>query len=292
MAFFGDLGKALGLGSTSDVAKFAVNAGASYASGGVIPIQTSPFERSEPQMIYTTEGNQYPQNMGSNSGIGMQSSGGGFFSNLGQGIGNFGTGLGQFARDISPLTSLFGMGGQSGRANEGTATTIINQRPDESSSSGEFLGANLGMGANLLTQGARFLRSPQGQGLIGGGLGLGAMALSGSDSGKVRITRRMKADVRRIYMMTGMNPHATGQILDSLGTYPRIKFSTDMVFFILTKRFRNDGPVVTKAAVRKTRSTLRRMKGVVDMYNSVCKPTTRRAPMRRATKSAVQLIKN
>ena len=99
MAFFGDLGKALGLGSTSDVAKFAVNAGASYASGGVIPIQTSPFERSEPQMIYTTEGNQYPQNMGSNSGIGMQSSGGGFFSNLGQGIGNFGTGLGQFARD-------------------------------------------------------------------------------------------------------------------------------------------------------------------------------------------------
>ena len=216
----------------------------------------------------------------------------GFFSNLGQDIGSFGSGLGQFARDISPLTSLFGLGGSSGRSNQGAATTIINQRPDETSSSGEFVGANLGMGANLLTQGARFLRSPGGQGLIGGGLGLGAMALSGGDSGQVRITRKMKADVRRIYMMAGMDPSATAQILNNLGTYPRMNFNTDLVFFILTKRFRNDGPVVTKAAVRKTRSTLRRMKGVVDMYNSVCKPTARRAPMRRATKSAVQLIKN
>jgi len=49
---------------------------------------------------------------------------------------------------------------------------------------------------------------------------------------------------------------------------------------------------VTKAAVRKTKTTLRRMKGVVDMYNSVCKPTTRRAPARRAAPKAVQLIKN
>ena len=246
----------------------------------------------ENNMIYTQEGSSARQFQGSNMGIGQQSSGGGFFSDLGQGIGNFGSGLGQFARDISPLTSLFGLGGNQGRSNQGAATTIINQRPDETSSSGEFLGANLGMGSALLQGGARFLRSPGGQGLIGGGLGLGAMALSGGDSGKVRITRRMKADVRRIYMMAGMDPNATAQILNNLGTYPRMDFNTNLVFFILTKRFRNDGPVVTKAAVRKTKSTLRRMKGVVDMYNNVCKPTTRRAPMRRAAPKAVQLIKN
>ena len=292
MAFFGDLGKALGLGSTSDVAKFAVNAGASYASGGVIPIQTTPFERSEPQMAYFQDPGMSMGNQGSMNTGTIAGGNSGFFSGLGQSIGSFGSGLGQFARDISPLTSLFGLGGNSGRSNQGAATTIINQRPDETSSSGEFLGANLGMGSALLQQGARFLRSPGGQGLIGGGLGLGAMALSDGDSGKVRITRRMKADVRRIYMMAGMDPNATAQILNNLGTYPRMNFNTNLVFFILTKRFRNDGPVVTKAAVRKTRSTLRRMKGVVDMYNSVCKPTTRRAPMRRATKSAVQLIKN
>ena len=102
----------------------------------------------------------------------------------------------------------------------------------------------------------------------------------------------MKSDVRKIYMMAGMDPNATAQILNNLGTYPKFNFDASLVFFILTKRFRNDGPVVTKAAVRKTKTTLRRMKGVVDMYNSVCKPT---APKRRAAPSrakAVQLISN
>ena len=265
--------------------------GAVKSVGGEQPRRPAE-ERSEQQMANMFLPAENNPQFNQRAAISNMNQGGSFFSNIGQGIGNFGTGLGQFARDISPLTSLFGLGGSSGRANEGTATTIINQRPDESSTSGEFLGANLGMGANLLTQGARFLRSPGGQGLIGGGLGLGAMALSGGDSGKVRITRRMKADVRRIYMMAGMDPNATAQILNNLGTYPRMDFNTSLVFFILTKRFRNDGPVVTKAAVRKTKTTLRRMKGVVDMYNSVCKPTTRRAPMRRAAPKAVQLIKN
>ena len=103
----------------------------------------------------------------------------------------------------------------------------------------------------------------------------------------------MKSDVRRIYNMSMGNPNITAQILNQMGTYPKINFDAATVFFILTKRFRNDGPVVTKAAVRKTKSTLRRMKGVVDMYNTVCKPTTRRAPARRTnTSRAVQLIKN
>ncbi len=51
MAFFGDLGKALGLGSTKDVLQFAGNAAASFATGGVVPIQTSPFEQAEPQTM-------------------------------------------------------------------------------------------------------------------------------------------------------------------------------------------------------------------------------------------------
>ena len=119
-----------------------------------------------------------------------------------------------------------------------------------------------------------------------------AAGMMDGSNGKPRITRKMKADVRKIYMMAGMDPVATASILNNLGTYPRINFDANMVFLILTKRFRNDGPVVTKAAVRKTRSTLRKMKNVADMYNSVCKPTTRRAPARRATKSTTTLIKN
>ena len=211
-----------------------------------------------------------------------------FFGGLRENIVDFGRDVGGFVSDIAPALDLFGIGNRPSAA----ATTIIRQPPDETSSSGELLGANLGMGTSLINAASRFARSPAGGSLIGGGLGFASGAMTGSGSGAPRITRRMKADVRRIYMMAGMDPNATAQILNNLGTYPRMNFDTSLVFFILTKRFRNDGPVVTKAAVRKTKTTLRRMKGVVDMYNSVCKPTTRRAPARRAAPKAVQLIKN
>ncbi len=292
MAFFGDLGKALGLGSTSDVVKFAANVGASYASGGTVPISTSPFEKSEPQVMYTQDPGQQMMSQNSyqmNRAPVREAS---FLGDLGQSIGSFGRDVGQFFQDISPVTSLFGGGSNIQRTNSGTAATIIRQRPDETASSGEILGANLGM-APALFQGARsFLRTPGGQTALGFGAGAVGSALMGGGDGKVRITRRMKSDVRKIYMMAGMDPNATAQILNNLGTYPRMNFDASLVFFILTKRFRNDGPVVTKAAVRKTKTTLRRMKGVVDMYNNVCKPTTRRAPVRRAAPKAVQLIKN
>ena len=61
---------------------------------------------------------------------------------------------------------------------------------------------------------------------------------------------------------------------------------------ILTKRFRNDGPVVTKAALRKTKTTIRRLKDMCDMYDSLRPRATARrrtTPMRRATTT---LIKN
>jgi len=217
---------------------------------------------------------------------------GSFFGNLGQSIGSFGRDVGGFVQDIAPALNLFGIGGQPQRTNAGTAISVDVGRPEESASSGEILGASLGMAPALFQAGRNFLRTPGGQTALGfGGAALGA-AFSGDGSAAPRITRKMKSDVRRIYMMAGMDPNATAQILNNLGTYPRMNFNASLVFFILTKRFRNDGPVVTKAAVRKTKTTLRRMKGVVDMYNSVCKPTTRRAPARRAAPKAVQLIKN
>jgi len=216
----------------------------------------------------------------------------GFFGNLGSGIASFGSELGGFLQDVTPTLNMFGVRTPLQRTNSGTATTIQRQGAEETASSGEFMGANLGAGLSLLSQGARALRSPGGQMLVGGGLGLAGGMMSSGGNGAPRVTRKMKSDVRRVYMMAGMDPAMTASILNEMGTYPRMNFDASTVFFILTKRFRNDGPVVTKAAVRKTRTTLRRMKSVSDMYNSVCKPTTRRAPARRSTKSAVQLIKN
>ena len=61
---------------------------------------------------------------------------------------------------------------------------------------------------------------------------------------------------------------------------------------ILLKRFRNDGPVVTKAALRKTKSTIRKLHNMQDVLKSITPTTTgrRRAPMKRATTTT--LIKN
>jgi len=293
MAFLGDLGKAFGLGSTSDVARFAVNAAQTFSTGGAVPLQTTPFERNEAQMIYKTEGPQFPLQASTNPVNQQTMRSESFLGNLGQSIGDLGRGVGGFFQDIQPFTNLFGINTPINRTNAGAAQTLIRQAPDETAMSGEILGANLGMGSALIGAGRQFLRSPGGQTALGFGAGAVGAALMPAGGGAPRITRKMKSDVRRIYMMAGMDPNATAQILNQMGTYPRINFNASLVFFILTKRFRNDGPVVTKAAVRKTKTTLRRMKGVVDMYNSVCKPAARRAPARRTnTSKAVQLIKN
>jgi len=272
-----------------------------FATGGPIGAATSlaGVERAKRTEKNIERANfMYQQDPGLSQGftgvspIAASSGSSSFFGNLGQTIGSFGRDVGGFVQDIAPALNLFGVGSGLQPANQGTATTIIRQRPDETASSGEILGANLGMAPALFQAGRNFLRTPGGQTALGFGAGAVGSALMGGGDSRVRITRKMKSDVRRIYMMAGMDPNATAQILNNLGTYPRMNFDASLVFFILTKRFRNDGPVVTKAAVRKTKTTLRRMKGVVDMYNSVCKPTTRRAPARRAAPKAVQLIKN
>ncbi len=292
MAFLGDFGKALGLGSTSDITRFAANAAASYATGGVVPIQSSPFEQEEPQVMNPFEQQSRNMRMQSFNRSAAPVREASFLGGLGQTLGGFGRDVGGFFQDISPLTNLFGLGAPAPSSSAGSARTIQRMQPEETATSGQILGANLGLGSNLIQAATRFARSPGGGTAIGFGAGALGAALGGGADGAPRITRRMKSDVRRIYNMSMGNPDITAQILNQMGTYPKINFDAATVFFILTKRFRNDGPVVTKAAVRKTKTTLRRMKGVVDMYNSVCKPTTRRAPARRAAPKAVQLIKN
>ena len=285
----------------SDIAEMAVDPLVALVTGGPTaavttvgkpPERTPILERNANQMAYNDPYSSGFGSMGAQATPSYTGNRTSFFGNLGSTIGDFGRDVGSFVSDISPALNLFGIGGGQQRMAPPAAQTVIRQAPDETAMSGEILGANLGL-APALFQGARsFLRTPGGQTALGfGGAALGA-AFAGDGQSAPRITRKMKSDVRRIYMMAGMDPNATAQILNNLGTYPRMNFNASLVFFILTKRFRNDGPVVTKAAVRKTKSTLRRMKGVVDMYNSVCKPTTRRAPARRAAPKAVQLIKN
>ena len=289
------------LDSIGTVLERVVPTAIGFATGGPIGAATSfaGVERAKSRQKNLERAEyMYQQDPGLSQGFsGFQPStasagSGGFFGNLGQTIGSFGRDVGGFVSDIAPALNLFGVGQGLQRTNAGTATTINMQAPQETASSGEILGANLGMAPALFQAGRNFLRTPGGQTALGFGAGAAGALLAGDGQAAPRITRKMKGDVRRIYMMAGMDPNVTAQILNNMGTYPRMNFNASLVFFILTKRFRNDGPVVTKAAVRKTKTTLRRMKGVVDMYNNVCKPTTRRAPARRAAPKAVQLIKN
>ena len=117
---------------------------------------------------------------------------------------------------------------------------------------------------------------------MGGGAGL-AFSSMGSQPTGMRITRKMKSQARTVLNIAGGNISAAADILN---------ISDEMLVTILLKRFRNDGPVVTKAALRKTKSTIRKLHSMQDVLKSIT-PTAagrRRAPMKRAMSTT--LIKN
>ena len=103
-------------------------------------------------------------------------------------------------------------------------------------------------------------------------------AITGEEK-KLRVTRRLRSQVKQAVMMFGVEA-----VAENMGT------SVEVIFYILTKKMRNDGSYVTKAAVRKTRQTVRKMKHLCDMYDDL-RPPARRAPARR-TSSKTTLIKN
>lgn len=122
---------------------------------------------------------------------------------------------------------------------------------------------------------------------IGGMLALGGGAIAvaptiidqfGNEK-KLRVTRRLRSQVKRAVEMFGVEA-----VADQMGT------DVEVIFYILTKKMRNDGPYVTKAAVRKTRQTVRKMKHLCDMYDDLRPAAKRRAPAR--TTSRVTQIKN
>ena len=94
-------------------------------------------------------------------------------------------------------------------------------------------------------------------------------------SGEVKrkkITRKFKSQVKQSVELIGLEETA-----NNLNTTP------DVVVQILLKRFRNDGPYITKAAVRKTRSTVRKMEQVNMLSKEIAKLAGSSTTRRRAT---------
>jgi len=94
-------------------------------------------------------------------------------------------------------------------------------------------------------------------------------------SGEVKrkkITRKFKSQVKQSVELVGLEE--TANMLNS---------SPDVVVQILLKRFRNDGPYLTKAAVRKTRSTVKKMEQVNMLSKDIAKLAGTSTTRRRAT---------
>ena len=218
--------------------------------------------------------------------VGTQASGGGFFSD----VGNFFRSAGGLVREAfgSGIPQLFGVGRPQGVAQQPAITTVTNVGAQESQGSGSIQ-AGLGTGlAPLISAGRSLISSPAGQIAIGTGVGL-ATGLMDSTGRQVRITRKTKRLAQQAYALSMGDLGRATQLFAQLSG---ISVNEQQYVLILTKRFRNDGAVITKAALRKTRSTIRKMKNMCDMYDDLRPAARRRTPMRRATRASTTLIKN
>jgi len=206
----------------------------------------------------------------------------------------FGAGFGSFLSDVgrnivSPISNIFSTvrGAQRPQnvIQQPALTTQTNVGARETQASGTsqaFVGGLSGLGQLA----GRVIGSRAGQ--VATAIGGGAVAsMLGGSSGQVRITRKTKRLAQQAYGL------AMGDLGTAVSLFTQLSgLSVNEMDYvrILTKRFRNDGAVVTKAALRKTKTTIRRMKNMCDMYDSLRPAATRRrTPMKRA---ATTLISN
>ena len=247
-------------------------------------INVEQARRQQAMEFFGTTGSSIPtisQNLARTTPVvSTASSGGGFFDTIRGGLRE----VGGLISDTfsSGIPQLLGYQRPAGIAQQPAITTTANLGAQESQGSGSI---QAGAGALLtpaLTAARNFLKTPSGQLALGGGIGVAGSLFAGDTKG-MRITRKMKSQARMVLNMTGGNLAATA---DMLG------IDQNTLIMILLKRFRNDGPVVTKAALRKTKQTIRRLHSMQDVLKSIT-PTAagrRRAPMKRATTTT--LIKN
>jgi len=142
------------------------------------------------------------------------------------------------------------------------------------------------MGNNPFIQPASFQQANvlpfvrPGVGAIGTAVGAGAAVIMDILTGrptKLIITRKLKREAERAaeFYMNDLD-----MVAEYLSRTKGKRFTEDIVVDILLKKFTNQGPYVTKAAVRKTRSTIKKLNTLSKLEAEICKPR-RRAPARR-----------
>jgi len=156
------------------------------------------------------------------------------------------------------------------------------QRPNQA-----FIG---GLGVpGLIGQAGRLLSRPS----VGGALVGAGGALIGDfvtdmfgNTKKLVITRKLQREVKKVFMMSGGDIGFVS--MNSMMLFGK-DLSQDQILMILFKTFKNQGPFVTKAAVRKTRSTIRKMETLCDLKDRLA-PPKRAAPRRRTMGSTTKVL--
>lgn len=205
------------------------------------------------------------------------------FSSSNSGLGStrgFLSDLGSFARDITPIVELTRNSTPSQRSQPAQSTQ--QRGGQETSTSGAIENIAGLLQPALFGGGARTFLRDLGVGGAGALLNEGLDMFGRRSAGGRRITRKMKSELMRIYNLSGMDIEATAAIGSQL---LRIDLDREAVFQILTKKFRNDGSYVTKAAVRNARKTARKLDTLVHLRNELCPPTTVRKRTTRTTSS-------
>jgi hypothetical protein len=156
---------------------------------------------------------------------------------------------------------------------------------------GSIIPGVVGSARSLFPQVSKFLGTPTGAIATGVGTSVGVNMLTGSDMRKEKPvltqSRRNKARVRQLVNFLGIDGAA--QFLSSASGK---RVTGGDVVQLLLRTFRNDGAYITKAQVRNLRRTTNRFKSLekqVKEATSMAR-TTRRPTMRRA--SSTTLIKN
>ena len=118
---------------------------------------------------------------------------------------------------------------------------------------------------------------------IGGALATDFVMDMFGNTKKLVITRKLQREVKKVFNMSMGN--VTFISNNSMALFGK-QLSEQQVFMVLFKTFKNQGPYVTKAAVRKTRSTIRKMETLVDLKDRLCppkRPAARRKVAPRST---------
>lgn len=243
MAFLGDIGKVLGLGTTGEVA-----ASTAQVFGVTNPETLNVIEKS------TQKGADY-------------------LSGLGEG--GIGVDISAPPAGVDSAATLTNLSQTSGFSNTMTAGGGGAVNP-------AFVGG-FGLPGIVGQLGKSLFKSPGSSALTGFGVGqiVDFFVDEMGQQKKLVITRKMQRDVKKLFMMSGGDFNMTAELY-RMATGRQI--TPEQVVKIITKTFKNQGPYVTKAAVRKTRSTIRKMETLCDLKDRLC-PPKRRAPARRRTTS-------